>query len=62
MTASISYVQTALSELFLQEFEDPQKAIRASVAWNKLLMVQLDILLAGYLIEVPSEPEVPNSD
>jgi hypothetical protein len=35
---------------------DPQEAARASAAWNKMLMVQLDILLAGYLIDVPNEP------
>ena len=31
--------------------------MRASLAWNKLLMIQLDILLAGYLTETPTEPE-----
>ena len=28
-------------------------ALRASVAWNKMLMVQLDILLAGYISDTP---------
>jgi hypothetical protein len=38
--------------------------MRASVAWNKLMMVQLDILQAGYIDETPTEadgeaPSVP---
>jgi hypothetical protein len=37
--------------------EDAGLAARASAAWNKLMMLQLDILLAGYLTETPTEPE-----
>jgi len=36
--------------------DDPQKALLASLAWSKLLMVQLDILLAGYIDEIPTQP------
>jgi Protoglobin len=57
MTGTISFAQTALSQLLLHEMNDPHQAIRASIAWNKLLMVQLDILLAGYITELPIEPE-----
>ena len=32
--------------------------MRASAAWNKLLMVQLDILLAGYVNETPNDPAI----
>ena len=56
MVGTISYVQTALNEVFSREMDDPQEAMQASVAWNKLLMVQLDILLAGYLTDTPTEP------
>ena len=55
MIGSISFVQTALARIFQDEMEDPQEAQRASVAWNKMLMVQLDILLAGYVSETPTE-------
>ena len=57
MTGTISFAQTALSQLLLHEMDDPHQAMRASIAWNKLLMVQLDILLAGYITELPIEPE-----
>jgi hypothetical protein len=61
MTGTISFPQTALSQLLLHEMDDPRQAMRASIAWNKLLMVQLDILLAGYVTELPIEPQ-PVSD
>ena len=56
MVGTISFVQTAIAQLLSQEINDPQEAILASLAWNKLLMVQLDILLAGYVDEVPIQP------
>ena len=37
--------------------DDPREAALAALAWNKMLMVQLDIMLAGYLTDVPNEPE-----
>ena len=55
MVGSMSFVQTALAEMFQEEIDDPKEAHRASVAWNKLLMVQLDILQAGYINETPTE-------
>ncbi len=55
LVGSISVVQTALAQIFQEEMADPQEAQRASVAWNKMLMVQLDILLAGYINETPTE-------
>ena len=41
--------------MFHEEISDPGEAHSASVAWNKLLMVQLDILQAGYIDETPTE-------
>ena len=55
MVGTISFVQTALAQILQEEMDDPQEAQRASVAWNKMLMVQLDILLAGYVNETPNE-------
>ena len=56
MIGTISFVQTAVAQLLFQEIDDRQKAMLASLAWNKLLMVELDILLAGYLDQVPIQP------
>ena len=57
MVGTISFVQIALADVLRQELADPEEAIRAATAWNKMLMVQLDILLAGYLTETPTEPQ-----
>ena len=56
MVGTISFAQTAIAQLLFQELDDPEKAMLASLAWSKLLMVQLDILLAGYVDEVPIQP------
>ena len=61
MVATISFITTALNEVLHQDIEDPIKANRASVAWSKLFMVQLDILLAGYVTETPTPPEPMSS-
>ena len=55
MIGSMSFVQTVLADIFMEDIADPREAMLATVAWNKMLMVQLDILLAGYLIDVPNE-------
>ena len=49
MVGAMSLTQTALAQLFASDLEDAQEAVAASVAWNKLLLVQLNILLLGYL-------------
>ena len=56
MVGTISFVQTAVADVLNQELDDPAEANKAAIAWNKMLMVQLDILLAGYLTETPAEP------
>ena len=53
MVATMSVAQTALAELFQSRLGDAHEALRASVAWNKLLLVQLNVLLLGYL---PARP------
>ncbi len=56
MVGTISFAQTAVTQLLFQEMDHPQEAMLASLAWNKLLMVQLDVLLAGYVDQVPTQP------
>ncbi|SVA83839.1 uncharacterized protein METZ01_LOCUS136693 [marine metagenome] len=55
MVGSMSFLQTALAGIFQEEITDPREAHNSTVAWNKLLMVQLDILQAGYVDETPTE-------
>ena len=59
MIGTISFTQSALAKVLLQEMDDPIRAVEVSGAWNKLLMVQLDVLLAGYMNERPVEPTSP---
>ena len=62
MIGTMSFTQTALAEVLLQEMDDPEAAMRASVAWNKLLMVQMDIMLAGYVTDTPTDPPERTGD
>jgi len=48
---TISYYQTRLSEILLDELDDPDEAAKASAAWNKFLMVSLDLLLVAYFAD-----------
>ena len=61
MIGTMSLAQTAVSQLLRQEISDADAAWRTAAAWNKLLMVQLDVLLAGYVTEQPIPPkrEIP---
>jgi hypothetical protein len=49
MVNAMSLAQTALARLFAQALGDAGRALEASVAWNKLLLVHLNVLLLGYL-------------
>lgn len=51
MIGAMSFTQTVIGELLRQEISDPKLALKTSAAWNKLLILELDILLAGYLTE-----------
>jgi hypothetical protein len=42
--------QTAFARLFQAELGDLQQAFEATLAWNKLLLVHLNVLLLGYLL------------
>jgi protoglobin len=50
MVAAMSLTQTALAGIFRDELGDPAAALRAAVAWNKLLLLHLNVLLIGYLL------------
>ncbi len=49
LVGALSLAQTALARVFAQEMSDPHAALVASQAWNKLLLVQLNVFLLGYL-------------
>lgn len=49
IVGTISYYQTAIADVLQQEMSDPGLASRTSTAWNKWLMVGLELLLATYL-------------
>ena len=62
---TMSFAQTAIAGVLLEEMSDPVQALRTSSAWNKLLLLQLDVLLAGYVTETPTpatEPPAPDVD
>jgi Protoglobin len=51
---AMSLAQTALAGLFGAALPAPQ-ALEASVAWNKLLLVHLNVFLLGYLPPAPRD-------
>jgi Protoglobin len=50
VVGAMSLIQTALARILRDELGDPQAALAASTAWNKLLMLQLNVLLHGYFM------------
>ena len=56
MTGTISFIQTQIASTLAEEMDDPAQAMRTAIAWNKMLMLQLDVLLAGYVTETPAPP------
>ncbi len=64
MTGTISFIQSEITALLAQEISDPAQAMQTAVAWNKMLMLQLDVLLAGYITEtpLPPNPDAPPAD
>ncbi len=53
MVAAMSLTQTALAGIFREELADAERALTASAAWNKLLLLHLNVLLLGYLLPPP---------
>jgi hypothetical protein len=65
MIGTMSFAQTAIASVLSEDMDDPVRVLPASMAWNKLLMLQLDVLLAGYVTETPvpaSEPPSPEPE
>jgi Protoglobin len=50
----MSLVQTAFARILEAELDDRQQALEAALAWKKLLLVHLNVLLLGYLL--PQRP------
>jgi hypothetical protein len=53
MVGAMSFVQTAVARLIHAELGAGPDAAEAAAAWNKLLLVHLDVLLLGYLAHRP---------
>jgi hypothetical protein len=49
MVAAMSLTQTALAGVLDAALADRAEAMAAAVAWNKLLLVHLNVLLLGYV-------------
>ena len=56
MVGTIGYIQAAVTDLLRRELPDGDVALRAAAAWNRMLMLQLDLMLAGYVTDVPNPP------
>ncbi len=59
MIGTMSFAQTAIASVLSADMADPAQVLRTSTAWNKLLMLQLDVLLAGYVSETPTPATEP---
>ena len=59
MVGAISLVQSAFARILQEELRDLAEAFEASLAWNKLLLIHLNVLLIGYLLPPRSPRETP---
>lgn len=59
MVGSMSLVQAALTRILHAELPTPAEALEASIAWNKLLLVHLNVILMGYFLPPPAPPRGP---
>lgn len=50
MVGAMSLAQTAFARLLQDELPSLQDAFEASLAWNKLLLIHLNVLLLGYML------------
>jgi len=48
VVGAMSLTQSALARVFADEMHDSREALEATVAWNKLLLIHLNVLLLGY--------------
>jgi hypothetical protein len=54
MVGAMSLAQSAFARIFQEELSDLTEAFEASLAWNKLLLIHLNVLLIGYFL--PQRP------
>lgn len=50
MVGAMSLTQSALAGVLQAELHDAREALEAATAWNKILLVQLNVLLLGYML------------
>lgn len=50
VVGAMSLAQTTFASLLLDELGDAAQALKASVAWNKMLLLHLNVLLLGYFL------------
>jgi len=50
MVGAMSLAQSAFARIFQEDLGDLSDAFEASLAWNKLLLIHLNVLLVGYLL------------
>ncbi len=50
MVGAMSLAQSAFARILKDELEDLSEAFEASLAWNKLLLIHLNVLLVGYFL------------
>ena len=55
MVGAMSLTQTVFARLFQDELDDLTQAFEATLAWNKLLLLHLNVLLLGYFLPSPQE-------
>ena len=62
MTGTIAFIQSQIASILAEEIHEPGRALQTSAAWNRMLMLQLDVLLAGYVTETPIPPRADAPD
>ncbi len=55
MVGAMSLTQSVFARLFQDELDDLTQAFEATLAWNKLLLLHLNVLLLGYFLPPPQE-------
>jgi len=59
MVGAIRLAQSAFARILQEELRDLAEAFEASLAWNKLLLIHINVLLIGYLLPPRSPHETP---
>jgi hypothetical protein len=59
IVGAISLAQSAFARILREELRELTEASEASLAWNNLLLIHLNVLLIGYLLPPRSTGERP---